>query len=192
MPTADIPAEGVAAAGADDPERRGRSDARGDRRSGPRRPRRRARSHRGRSAAAIRAAVPRRCAVGHRRGRSQLVDRRPDVLGRGLGRVDAPSTSTTFTFTVEMPEGGGEVVVTYADRCLTVTFDGDETKTCGIGEGDLGDLTDELDLGDDEAITDVIDAFTACVRRLRPQRPRRARGRRRVVRQPAVDARSTR
>ncbi|MCU1361179.1 MAG: hypothetical protein JWN99_2468 [Ilumatobacteraceae bacterium] len=64
-----------------------------------------------------------------------------------------------LTFTVTDPNGGDDVVIKVADKCVTVTMNGDDTKTCGVGNGDLGDLTDQLDLGDDSGLKDLLDTL---------------------------------
>jgi hypothetical protein len=58
-------------------------------------------------------------------------------------------------------EGQGDVSVIYADDCLTVVFEGDETESCGVGEGDIGDLADEMDLGDDGTVNDLLETIGA-------------------------------
>jgi hypothetical protein len=72
---------------------------------------------------------------------------------------------TAFTFTVNDPTGNGEdVVVVFADGCATVTLNGEDTQSCGVGDGglgDLGDLVDDADLGDDGAISDLLDSLGA-------------------------------
>jgi hypothetical protein len=85
-------------------------------------------------------------------------DREYTVEGSGSRRtVDIDA----FRLTISEPNGDGEVVATYADDCITVEFDGDEVQSCGVGEGDLGDLADQLDLGDDGAFTDLLDTLGA-------------------------------
>ena len=85
-------------------------------------------------------------------------DREYTVEGSGSRRtVDI----TGFRLTIAEPDGAGEVVVAYADGCVTVEFEGDEVQSCGVGDGDLGDLGDQLDLGDDGAFTDLLDTLGA-------------------------------
>ena len=66
-----------------------------------------------------------------------------------------------FRFTVTEPGGDGEVIMTLADDCLTVSFNGDETTSCGIGQGGFGDLADEMGLDENGEVTDLLDTLEA-------------------------------
>lgn len=85
-------------------------------------------------------------------------DREFTVEGSGSRRTVSVDG---FRLTITEPRDGTEVVVTFADSCLTIDVEGDVLESCGVGEGDLGDLAGDLDLGDDGAFTDLLDTLGA-------------------------------
>ncbi|MBI5090168.1 MAG: hypothetical protein HZB15_15250 [Actinobacteria bacterium] len=83
-------------------------------------------------------------------------DREYTVEGSGDRRTVAID-ALSFAFTD--PEGGGSISATYRDGCTTVSFDGDETQTCG--QGGLDEIADQLDLDPDDPVRDVFDTLSS-------------------------------